>query len=238
MNSEISFSWTGYHTKDKEGRESLRVDERCGRSKEVNTPQLIGQRLGLGLRFLCWGFKGSSGRDSMGRGQWHFHQDNALVYNSILVTHYLTKMGINTVPPRPYSPDLAPWDFWLFPKLRGGRRYETIFSCLWTKWRNFRFLSPVITSFSPLCTPPRKDVILSFYFVLYLMKYIYIYIHIYHHHHHHVVAPVRISLTLSRLFPRSFIASGRSSGLHLVSSQSCCMQVLNHPDYPVGETYW
>ena len=31
-------------------------DERCGRSKEVNTPQLIGQRLGLGL--LCWGFKG------------------------------------------------------------------------------------------------------------------------------------------------------------------------------------
>ena len=29
----------------KEGRESVRDDERCGRSKEVNTPQLIGQRV-------------------------------------------------------------------------------------------------------------------------------------------------------------------------------------------------
>ena len=27
-------------------------------------------------------------------GQWHFHQDNAPVHNSILVTDYLTKMGI------------------------------------------------------------------------------------------------------------------------------------------------
>ena len=34
-------------------------------------------------------------------------------------------MGINTVPQPPYGPDLAPCDFWLFPKLRGCR-YETI----------------------------------------------------------------------------------------------------------------
>ena len=34
-------------------------------------------------------------------------------------------MGINTVPHRPYSPDLAPCYFWLFPKLRDCR-YETI----------------------------------------------------------------------------------------------------------------
>ena len=56
---------------------------------------------------------------------WHFHQDNAPVYNSILVTDYLTKMGIKTLPHTPYSPDLASCDFWLFPKLRGCR-YETI----------------------------------------------------------------------------------------------------------------
>ena len=43
--------------------------------------------------------------------------------------------------------------------------------------------------------------------------------------HHHVVPPARISLTLSRHFSLSFIASGRSSGLHPVSSHSCCMQV-------------
>ena len=58
-------------------------------------------------------------------GQWHFHQDNAPVHNSILVTDYLTKMGIKTLPQPPYSPDLAPCDFWLFPKLRGCR-YEII----------------------------------------------------------------------------------------------------------------
>ena len=34
-------------------------------------------------------------------------------------------MSIKTVPHRPYSPDLAPCDFYLFPKLRGCR-YETI----------------------------------------------------------------------------------------------------------------
>ena len=58
-------------------------------------------------------------------GLWHFHQDNAPVHNSILVTDYLTEMGIKTVPHPPYSQDLAPCDFWLFPKLRGCR-YETI----------------------------------------------------------------------------------------------------------------
>ena len=58
-------------------------------------------------------------------GQWHFQQDNAPVHNSILVSDYLTKMGIKTVPQPPYSPELAPCDFWLFPKLRGCR-YETI----------------------------------------------------------------------------------------------------------------
>ena len=34
-------------------------------------------------------------------------------------------MDIKTVPHPPYSPDLDPCDFWLFPKLRGCR-YETI----------------------------------------------------------------------------------------------------------------
>ena len=58
-------------------------------------------------------------------GQWHFHRDIAPVHNTILVTGYLTKMGIKTVAHPPYSLDLAPRDFCLFPKLRGCR-YETI----------------------------------------------------------------------------------------------------------------
>ena len=34
-------------------------------------------------------------------------------------------IGMKTVPKPRYSPDFAPCDFWLFPKLRGCR-YETI----------------------------------------------------------------------------------------------------------------
>ena len=52
--------------------------------------------------------------------------------------------------------------------------------------------------------------------------YIYIYIYIYHHH---VVRLARISLTLSLHISLLFITSGRSSGLHPVSSHSCCMYV-------------
>ena len=50
MNRASVFEW---HKRFKEGRESVRDDDRCGRSKKVNRPELIG--LGLGL--LCWGFK-------------------------------------------------------------------------------------------------------------------------------------------------------------------------------------
>ena len=38
------------HKRFKEGRESVRDDERCGRSKEVNTPELIGQRVRVRVR--------------------------------------------------------------------------------------------------------------------------------------------------------------------------------------------
>ena len=54
---------------------------------------------------------------------------------------------------------------------------------------------------------------------------LYIYIYIYIYHHHHVVLVAWISLTLSRHFFLSFIASGRSSGQHPVSSHSCWMYV-------------
>ena len=40
------------HKKFKEGRESLRDDERCGRSKEVNRPELIGQRVRVRVTML------------------------------------------------------------------------------------------------------------------------------------------------------------------------------------------
>ena len=42
MNRASVFEW---HKRSKESRESVRDEERCGRSKEVNTPELIGQRV-------------------------------------------------------------------------------------------------------------------------------------------------------------------------------------------------
>jgi len=42
---------------------------------------------------------------------------------SVLQTiSYLTQIGIKTVPHPSYSPDLAPCDFWLFPKLKENIR--------------------------------------------------------------------------------------------------------------------
>ena len=41
-----------WHKRFKEGRESVRDDERCGRSKEVNTPELIGQRVRVRVTML------------------------------------------------------------------------------------------------------------------------------------------------------------------------------------------
>ena len=47
MNQASVFEW---HKRFKEGRESVRDDKRCGRSKEVNTPELIGQRVKVRVR--------------------------------------------------------------------------------------------------------------------------------------------------------------------------------------------
>ena len=40
------------HKRFKQGRESVRDDERCGRSKEVNTQQLISQRVWVRVSML------------------------------------------------------------------------------------------------------------------------------------------------------------------------------------------
>ena len=85
-------------------------------------------------------------------GQWHFHQDNAPVHNSILVTNYLTKMGIKIVHQPPYSPDLGPCDFWLFPNAQGKNLEATVMRQLrrWKRlWRRLLTHSHKRTSLGP-----------------------------------------------------------------------------------------
>ncbi|CAK9826899.1 Mariner Mos1 transposase [Anthophora retusa] len=60
---------------------------------------------------------------------WFLHHDNAPAHTSHIVRDYLTKNNINTVPQAPYSPDMAPCDFFLFPRLKlplRGKHFETI----------------------------------------------------------------------------------------------------------------
>ena len=49
MNRSSVLEW---HNRLKEGWESMRDDERCGRSKEGNTPELIGQRVRVRVTML------------------------------------------------------------------------------------------------------------------------------------------------------------------------------------------
>ena len=114
-------------------RESVRDDERCGRCKEVNTQELIGQRVRVNmLGLLCWGFKGvqqeilSEEASTLQIGSVAFPPGQC-TSQQLHPCHRLFDQDWHqdsSSPPH-YSPYLAPCEFWLFPKLRGCR-YETI----------------------------------------------------------------------------------------------------------------
>ncbi|UYV70168.1 hypothetical protein LAZ67_7002057 [Cordylochernes scorpioides] len=60
---------------------------------------------------------------------WLLHHDNAPAHTSLLVREFLAKTNTLMMPQPPYSPDLSPCDFFLFPKLKRpmkGRRYATL----------------------------------------------------------------------------------------------------------------
>jgi hypothetical protein len=57
-----------------------------------------------------------------------FHHNNAPGHASLLMRSYVAKHQTSVMPHPPYSPDLAPADFILFPKLTTtlkGRRFQT-----------------------------------------------------------------------------------------------------------------
>ena len=88
--------------------------------------------------------------------------------------------------------------------------------CLYTFWTHLRYI--ICTNLWIL------KVILEFQLqrVIHLF---FLYRFTYRSNHHHVLPLAWISLTLSRHFSLSFIAFGRSSRLHPISSHSFCMYV-------------
>ena len=62
-------------------------------------------------------------------GGWQLHHDNTPTHALCLMHRFLAKHQITQVTQPPYSPDLAPCDFWLFPKLKSplkGKRFQTV----------------------------------------------------------------------------------------------------------------
>jgi hypothetical protein len=60
-------------------------------------------------------------------GRWLLHHDNAPAHTALSIQEFLAEKKIPVVPHPPYSPDLAPCDFFLFPRIKmklKGRRFD------------------------------------------------------------------------------------------------------------------
>ena len=115
-------------------------------------------------------------------GDWILHHDNAPAHTSHLVQQFLAKHGTAQFKQPPYSPDLAPCDFFLFPRLKKvlkGHRFETTEDI---KGNSTKTLLDI----------PKEEIALAFYFHIsitvhytdqqmhniYTYTYMYIYTHI------------------------------------------------------------
>jgi len=67
--------------------------------------------------------------DKWRSGNWILHHDNTPAHRAVTTNEFLAKHKIPPLPHPPYSPDLAPCDFFLFPQLKKtmkGRRFDDI----------------------------------------------------------------------------------------------------------------
>ena len=67
--------------------------------------------------------------DMWKNASWILHHDNTPARNVLSVKRYLAKNNIPVMEHPPYSPDLAPCDFFLFPKIKSalkGTRFESV----------------------------------------------------------------------------------------------------------------
>ena len=62
-------------------------------------------------------------------GDWQLHHHNGRTHAPPFVQSFLVKLQITQMTQPPYSLDLVPYDFWLFPKLKSplkGKRFQTV----------------------------------------------------------------------------------------------------------------
>jgi len=61
--------------------------------------------------------------------KWILHHDNSPSHKAIIVNEFLAKISTNIIEQSPYSPDMAPANFFLLPKLKlslRGTRFQSI----------------------------------------------------------------------------------------------------------------
>jgi len=93
-------------------------------------------KAGQSIRSIIWKSSnvivrqsGKKRPDAWRENRWMLQYDNAPSHSSFLVRDFLAKHAMTVLPQPPYSPDLAPVDFFLFPKPKStlkDRRFESI----------------------------------------------------------------------------------------------------------------
>ena len=72
--------------------------------------------------------------DKCTKKSWLPHHDNAPAHNALNIREFLAKNNIAVLEQPPYSPDLAPCDFVLFPKLKGATKEHVFLTYKPSKW--------------------------------------------------------------------------------------------------------
>lgn len=112
-----------------EGQSSSRTDENVDRIRDLVrsdrrlTVRMIGEEVLERLRKRVIRVRPNI------KNKWVLHHDNAPCHTAISINEFLASKNIPVAPQPPYSPDLSPCDFFLFPKLKNylkGNHFGTV----------------------------------------------------------------------------------------------------------------
>ncbi|XP_032690622.1 uncharacterized protein LOC116853602 [Odontomachus brunneus] len=128
MNKTSIYKWYKCFQKS---REDVKDDERPGRSSTSTTDdnvekvkKMIMNNRRITIREVAddigipFGSCQAIFSDLWRNNSWQLHHDNAPTHTSLLVREFLARNNTVMMPQSPYSPNMGPCDFFLFPKLK------------------------------------------------------------------------------------------------------------------------
>jgi len=78
-------------------------------------------------------------------GDWILHHDNAPADTALSVQQFLAKNNMTVIPHPPYSPNLAPCDFFLFPRMKGQMKGKCFADVTKVKKKTLEVLNNIST---------------------------------------------------------------------------------------------